>query len=96
MACFRYGWSDLGVADCTAKDAVKPGADGTAAVSLKVLNWGTNSLNVQVIDTAGNVSGGRTSSTPGRTRTRRAHSGTWTATRWRTSCSPTPRATCST
>lgn len=55
VACFRYGWTSLGVADCTANDAVKPGADGTVTFDLKVLNWGTNNLNVQVIDTAGNV-----------------------------------------
>ncbi|MFJ2866198.1 hypothetical protein [Kitasatospora sp. NPDC087314] len=55
VACFRYGFGTLGVGDCTSSDAVKPDATGTLTVNLKVLNWGTNNLNVQVVDEAGNV-----------------------------------------
>ncbi|MFG2842514.1 hypothetical protein ACGF12_04975 [Kitasatospora sp. NPDC048296] len=57
VACFRYGWGDLGVGGCDSPDAVTPENDGTATVNLRVLNWGTNTLNVQVIDNAGNVGG---------------------------------------
>ncbi|MER7754386.1 hypothetical protein [Kitasatospora sp. NPDC097643] len=56
VACFRYGFGMLGVAGCDAPDAVTPEDDGTATVNLRVLDWGTNNLNVQVIDNAGNVS----------------------------------------
>ncbi|MFJ3218591.1 hypothetical protein ACIPLC_22040 [Kitasatospora sp. NPDC086801] len=55
VACVRYGFDYLGVGDCSSPGAVKPDADGTVTVDLKVLNWGTNSLNVQVTDKAGNV-----------------------------------------
>ncbi|MFG2912994.1 hypothetical protein ACGF0D_08895 [Kitasatospora sp. NPDC048298] len=55
VACIRYGFRMLGVGGCDSPDAVKPAADGTATVSAKVMDWGTNSLNVQVIDNAGNV-----------------------------------------
>ncbi|MFF4819329.1 hypothetical protein ACFY2K_32695 [Kitasatospora sp. NPDC001309] len=57
IACIRYGWGNLGVGGCDSPDAVVPEDDGTATVSLRVLNWGTNTLNVQVIDDAGNVGG---------------------------------------
>ncbi|MEV7772166.1 hypothetical protein [Kitasatospora sp. NPDC086791] len=57
VACIRYGWGDLGVGGCDSPGAVVPEDDGTATVSLRVLNWGTNILNVQVIDNAGNVGG---------------------------------------
>ncbi|MFD7578309.1 hypothetical protein [Kitasatospora sp. NPDC059817] len=57
VACVRYGFSNLGVGGCDSSDAVKPGADGTVTVDLKVRDWGTNILNVQVTDKAGNVGG---------------------------------------
>ncbi|MGW2251770.1 hypothetical protein ACWCXH_16440 [Kitasatospora sp. NPDC001660] len=55
IACFRYGFRMLGVGGCDSPDAVTPEDDGTATVSARVLDWGTNNLNVQVIDSAGNV-----------------------------------------
>ncbi|MER7579359.1 hypothetical protein [Kitasatospora sp. NPDC097691] len=55
IACFRYGWDYLGVGGCDATDAVRPGADGTATVDLRVVNWGSNNLVVQAIDNTGNV-----------------------------------------
>ncbi|MFJ2776184.1 hypothetical protein [Kitasatospora sp. NPDC087315] len=55
VACVRYGFDMLGVGgDCTAPGTVRPGADGTLTLQLKVLHWGTNTLNVEVIDDAGN------------------------------------------
>ncbi|MFJ4185863.1 hypothetical protein [Kitasatospora sp. NPDC089509] len=57
VACVRYGWGDLGIGGCDSPDAVVPEDDGTVTASLRVLNWGTNNLNVQVIDNAGNVGG---------------------------------------
>ncbi|MFJ1933784.1 MULTISPECIES: hypothetical protein [unclassified Kitasatospora] len=56
IACFRYGFSMLGVGDCSSPNAVRPNGDGTVSLPLKVRNWGTNILNVQVMDNAGNVS----------------------------------------
>lgn len=58
VACIRYGFRTLGVGGCDSSDAVKPAADGTATVGARVLDWGTNILNLQVIDNAGNVSYG--------------------------------------
>ncbi|MBO1414263.1 hypothetical protein [Streptomyces sp. FH025] len=55
IACVRYSFSYLGVGDCDSSNAVKPDGDGTVTVDLKVLNWGTNTLNVQVMDNAGNL-----------------------------------------
>ncbi|MEV7183141.1 hypothetical protein [Kitasatospora sp. NPDC093102] len=57
VACFRYGWTYAG-SDCNSPDAVEPDADGTAKIDIKVPEWGTNNLVVNVIDSAGNV--GRT------------------------------------
>ncbi|MFF3113072.1 hypothetical protein ACFVSN_28220 [Kitasatospora sp. NPDC057904] len=60
VACFQYGWDSAG-SDCSSPGAVEPDADGTAKIDLKVLDWGTNNLIVNVIDGAGNV--GRTTYT---------------------------------
>ncbi|MQS12594.1 hypothetical protein F7Q99_09915 [Streptomyces kaniharaensis] len=58
VACYVYSFQMLGVSDgsCTGWNTVPAGPDGTATVQLKALNWGTNILNVQAIDTAGNAS----------------------------------------
>ncbi|MEU8921780.1 hypothetical protein AB0D10_12725 [Kitasatospora sp. NPDC048545] len=55
VACVRYGFDYLGVGGCDSPNAVKPGADGTVTLDLKVLNWGSNDLKVQVLDDAGNL-----------------------------------------
>ncbi|MEV6974401.1 hypothetical protein [Kitasatospora sp. NPDC093806] len=58
LACFRYAFNDatqLAGGGCGA-DSVKPAADGTATLNLKVQEWGTNQLYVQAVDNAGNVS----------------------------------------
>ncbi|MFJ9843954.1 hypothetical protein ACIRYZ_26545 [Kitasatospora sp. NPDC101155] len=60
VACFQYGWTYAG-SDCNSPGAVEPDADGTAKIDLKVPQWGTNNLVVNVIDSAGNV--GRTTYT---------------------------------
>ncbi|MFF2075794.1 hypothetical protein ACFVXG_13690 [Kitasatospora sp. NPDC058162] len=60
VACFRYDWMYPGT-DCNSPEAVEPDADGTAKIDLKVLQWGTNNLVVNVIDNAGNI--GRTTYT---------------------------------
>ncbi|MFE3503092.1 hypothetical protein [Kitasatospora sp. NPDC059160] len=60
IACFRYAWMYAGT-DCNSPEAVEPDADGTAKIDLKVLQWGSNNLVVNVIDNAGNV--GRTTYT---------------------------------
>ncbi|WP_316523747.1 hypothetical protein [Kitasatospora brasiliensis] len=57
-ACFRVGFGMPGYSGCDASGAVKPGADGTAKVSLKVPYWGSNTLYFQAIDNAGNVTSG--------------------------------------
>ncbi|MGW3038783.1 hypothetical protein ACWC9T_01805 [Kitasatospora sp. NPDC001159] len=57
VACVRYGFDYLGVGGCSSPDAVTPEDDGTVTLDLKVLNWGSNNLNIQVIDYAGNVGG---------------------------------------
>ncbi|MFJ6772385.1 hypothetical protein ACIQOV_15690 [Kitasatospora sp. NPDC091257] len=55
VACIRYGWNYLGVGDCNSTNAVRPDADGTAKVDLRVVDWGTNTLIVQAVDRTGNV-----------------------------------------
>ncbi|MEU9042138.1 MULTISPECIES: hypothetical protein [unclassified Kitasatospora] len=56
VACVRYGWGYLGVSSgCDAPGSVRPDADGTVTVNLTILNWGTNTLNVEVTDRAGNT-----------------------------------------
>ncbi|WP_224277933.1 hypothetical protein [Streptomyces sp. LS1784] len=58
VACYQYvldgslsvGW------DCASGHTVKAGADGTAQLTLKPRDWGTNILTVQAMDNAGNVS----------------------------------------
>ncbi|MGW1175924.1 hypothetical protein ACWD4P_19690 [Kitasatospora sp. NPDC002543] len=55
VACVRYGFDYLGVGGCDSRDAVNPAADGTATLALKIPRWGTNTLNVQVLDKVGNV-----------------------------------------
>ncbi|GAA1080568.1 hypothetical protein GCM10009663_24040 [Kitasatospora arboriphila] len=56
VACYRYvlnGTPSVGN-DCTG--AVRPAADGTATLTLKPTDWGTNILTVQAFDEAGNAS----------------------------------------
>ncbi|MFJ9457171.1 hypothetical protein ACIRST_19040 [Kitasatospora sp. NPDC101447] len=56
VACVRYGWDYLGVSSgCDGPGAVRPDGDGTVTLNLQVLNWGTNTLTVEVTDHAGNV-----------------------------------------
>ncbi|MFJ6134443.1 hypothetical protein [Kitasatospora sp. NPDC092286] len=58
LACYRYTLlSTIGVGwTCDSAGTVRPGADGTASVDLKIPQWGTNILTVQAMDNAGNVS----------------------------------------
>ncbi|MEU1288375.1 hypothetical protein [Kitasatospora sp. NPDC005856] len=57
VACYRYVLNgSLGVGwDCASGHTVKAGADGTAQLTLKPKDWGTNVLTVQAMDDAGNV-----------------------------------------
>ncbi|MFG2903509.1 hypothetical protein ACGF13_00360 [Kitasatospora sp. NPDC048286] len=58
VACYQYVLNGtLGVGwDCASGHTVKAGADGTAQLTLKPKDWGTNILTVQAMDDAGNVS----------------------------------------
>ncbi|MFD4654858.1 hypothetical protein ACFWP2_04425 [Kitasatospora sp. NPDC058444] len=57
VACYQYVLNgSLGVGwDCASGHTVKAGADGTAQLTLKPKDWGTNLLTVQAMDDAGNV-----------------------------------------
>ncbi|KJS62575.1 hypothetical protein [Streptomyces rubellomurinus] len=57
VACYQYTLNGtLGVGwDCGSGHTVKAGADGTAQLTLKPKDWGTNVLTVQAMDNAGNV-----------------------------------------
>ncbi|MCX4748586.1 hypothetical protein OG455_24225 [Kitasatospora sp. NBC_01287] len=59
VACYQYALApaSLGVfTGCGGADTVVPAADGTASVQLTPADWGANTLLVQAIDNAGNVS----------------------------------------
>ncbi|MEY9945551.1 hypothetical protein [Kitasatospora sp. GAS1066B] len=59
VACYQYALApaSLGIfTGCGAANTVVPAADGTASVQLTPADWGTNTLAVQAIDNAGNVS----------------------------------------
>ncbi|MFJ2807747.1 hypothetical protein [Kitasatospora sp. NPDC087271] len=57
VACYQYVLNGtLGVGwDCASAHTVKAGAGGSAALTLKPKDWGTNVLTVQAMDNAGNV-----------------------------------------
>ncbi|MFI9321421.1 hypothetical protein ACIGXI_16790 [Kitasatospora aureofaciens] len=57
VACYQYALNGtLGVGwDCASGHTVKAGAGGTAQLTLKPKDWGTNTLTVQAMDNAGNV-----------------------------------------
>ncbi|MGF1427443.1 hypothetical protein [Kitasatospora sp. LaBMicrA B282] len=59
VACFQYAITpaQLGIfTGCGGANTVVPDATGTASVQLTPKDWGTNTLTVQAIDNAGNVS----------------------------------------
>jgi hypothetical protein len=57
VACYHFVLGGSGIfTGCDRPDAVRPDADGTATLKLKVPNWGTNDLRVEAVDNAGNVS----------------------------------------
>ncbi len=59
VACYLYALAPatLGVfTGCAAPNAVLAAADGSASIQLKPGNWGANTLAVQAVDNAGNVS----------------------------------------
>ncbi|MFJ3791848.1 hypothetical protein [Kitasatospora sp. NPDC090091] len=57
IACYKYAFNDSSLLSggCDA-DSVKPGADGSTTLNLKVKEWGTNTLYVVAVDNAGNSS----------------------------------------
>ncbi|MFD0347790.1 hypothetical protein ACFQ0M_20760 [Kitasatospora aburaviensis] len=57
IACYRYALNDhSAVYSGCAGPTVQPGPDGTATLALKVPQWGSNTLYVEAVDNAGNVS----------------------------------------
>ncbi|MCG6496474.1 hypothetical protein [Kitasatospora sp. A2-31] len=57
IACYRYALNDhSAVYSGCAGPTVQPGPDGTATLDVKVKEWGSNTLYVEAVDNAGNVS----------------------------------------
>ncbi|WP_395295849.1 hypothetical protein ACF9IK_22000 [Kitasatospora hibisci] len=57
IACYRYALNDhSAVYGGCAGPTVQPGPDGSAALALKVPEWGSNTLYVEAVDNAGNIS----------------------------------------